>query len=99
MKELSNSDKIIAFISPNMIDLVTFPDNNRKSDVYTGGDIHGIYCYLEMIGDPTTLNTSGHSSHNFGPSYHINNDTVSIHLVLAAIHMIHKSICELCRRI
>ena len=46
MKALSNSDKLRAFISPKMIDLITFLDNNIKSDVYTGGEINVIYHYL-----------------------------------------------------
>ena len=49
-KELSKSDKLKALIAPNMTDLITFLDNNGKSTVYTGGDIHGIYSYLDMIG-------------------------------------------------
>ena len=75
MKALSKIDKLRAFVAPNMTDLITFLDNNRKSDVYTGGDIHGIYRYLEIIGAPTTLTASGQRSHNFSPSYSINNDT------------------------
>ena len=47
-----------------MEDIFTLLDNNGKSTVYTGGNIHGIYCYLEMIGTPTTLTTSGQQSHN-----------------------------------
>ena len=46
MKALTTSEKLRAFIAPKMIDLVTFLDNNGKSSVYTGGDIHGIYRYL-----------------------------------------------------
>ena len=46
MKALSNSDKLRAFISPKITDLITFLDNNGKSSTYKGGDIHGIYRYL-----------------------------------------------------
>ena len=67
MKELSKSDKIRAFTAPKMKNLIKFLDNNVKSDVYTGGDIGGIYHYLDMIVDPTTLTTSGQSSHYFSP--------------------------------
>ena len=63
MKALSKSDKLRAFIAPKMIDLITLLENNRKSTVYKGGDIHGIYRYLDMIGAPTTLTTSGQRSH------------------------------------
>ena len=65
MKALKNSDKPRDFIAPNMTYLITSLDNNGKSAVYKGGDIHGIYRYLETIGAPTTLTTSGQSSHNF----------------------------------
>ena len=57
MKVFSKSDKIKAFIVPNMTDLITFLDNNGKYSVYTGGDIHGIYNYIEMLGSPTSLAT------------------------------------------
>ena len=52
MKTLSKIDKLRAFIDPNMIDITTLLDNNGKSAVYTGGDINGIYSYLEIIGSP-----------------------------------------------
>ena len=75
MEELSNSDKLKSFISPKMADIITLLDNNGNSVVYKGGNIHGIYRYIYMIGDPTTLTTSGQHSNNFGPSSSINNDT------------------------
>ena len=49
MKALTKSEKPRAFISTNMTYLITFLDNNRKYAVYTGGNIHGIYLYLEII--------------------------------------------------
>ena len=64
MKVFSKSDKLKAFIASNMADIITLLDNNGKSTVYIGGNIHGIYCYLEMIGTPTTLTTSGQKSYN-----------------------------------
>ena len=67
MKALTKSEKIKAFIAPKMTDLITFLDKNGKSDVYEGADIHGIYRYLDMIGAPTILTTSGHHSHHFSP--------------------------------
>ena len=69
MKALSKSDKLKELIATNMIDLIKFLDNNRKSAVYTGGGNHGIYRYLEMIGSPTTLTTSVQRSHHFGTSF------------------------------
>ena len=59
MKALSNSDKIKVLIAAKMTDIITFLDKNGKSSVYTGGNIRGIYHYLEMIGAPTTFTTSG----------------------------------------
>ena len=58
-----------------MTDLITFLDKNGKLAVYTGGNIHGIYRYLEIIGSPTILTTSGERSNHFGPSSSSNNDT------------------------
>ena len=73
MKYLSKSDKLKSFIAPNMTDLVKLLDNNKKSDVYTWGNINGMYCYLDTIGNPTTLTTQFHISHHFGPSPFIKN--------------------------
>ena len=99
MKSLTNIDKLRAFIAPKMTDLITFLDNNGKSAVYTGGDIHGIYYYLDMIVAPTTLTTSGQRSHHFCPSYSSNNDAETLHPVIAALCMRQKIICEFCGRI
>ena len=46
MKAFSNSDKIKAFIVPKIKNLITLLDNNRKSAIYTGGNIHELYFYL-----------------------------------------------------
>ena len=43
MKALSKSDKLKAFIVPKMTYLITFLDNNAKSDIYIGGNIHVLY--------------------------------------------------------
>ena len=99
MKALTNIEKLRDFIAPKMTDLITFLDNNGKYAVYTGGDIHGIYSYLESIGSPTTLTTSGQRSHNFGPSYSSNNDAATLQPVIVALRMRQKSICECCGRI
>ena len=69
MKALSNSDKLKSSISPKMTDIMTFLDRNEKSAVYTGGNIHGIYSCLEIIGYPITLTTSGQIPHHFGTSH------------------------------
>ena len=57
-KSLSNIDKLKTLVAPKMTDLITFLENNGKYAVYTGGNINGIYHYLDMIGSPTTLTTS-----------------------------------------
>ena len=67
MKALSNSDKLKAFIAPNMTNFIIFIDNNGKLAVYTGGNIHVLYCYIGMIGPPRTFITSSQRSHHFGP--------------------------------
>ena len=73
---------------PKMKDFITLIENNRKSAVYIWLNIHVIYTYLEIIGSPTTLTTSSQSFHNFVPSSFKNNDTSSLQLVIAALHMI-----------
>ena len=78
IKALTKSEKLRAFIAPNMTDIITSLDKNRKSDVFTGGYIHGIYRYLEIIESPTTLTTSGQRSHHFGPSSSSNNYAATI---------------------
>ena len=65
-KEFPTSDKLKSSISPKMTYLLTFLDNNTKSAVQTGGNINGLYCYLDIIGDPKTLTTSGQRFHCFG---------------------------------
>ena len=99
MKALSKSEKLRTFIAPKMTYLITFLENNRKSDFHTGGYIHGIYRYLVIIGSPTTLTTSGQSSHHFVPTYSRKNDAATIHTVIVALRMRQKSICECCGRI
>ena len=93
MKALSESDKLRAFITPKMKDLITSLDNSGKSNVYTDGDINLIYRYLDMIGSPKTLTTSGQSSHNFRPSYSINNYAATLQTVIADLHTRQKIIC------
>ena len=98
-KSLKNSEKLRAIIASKMTDLITFLDNNRKYAVYTGGDIHDIYRYIEIIGAPTTLTTSVQRSHHFGLSSSSNNDAETLQLFIASLHMRQKSICECCGRI
>ena len=99
MKVLSESNKLKECIVPRIKYIITFLENNRKYDVYTGVNIHGIYSYLEMIGYPTTLNTSGQRYHHFGPSSSFNNDTASLQSFISALRTRQKSICECCGRI
>ena len=95
-KALINSKKIRAPIAPNIIDFINFLGNNRKSAVYTGGDIRGIYRYLDMIGAPSTLNTSSQRYRNLGPSSFINNDAETLQPLISALRMRQKGICEFC---
>ena len=67
--------------------LITFLDNNRKYAIYKGENIHGLYCYLEMIGSPNIFTNSGQRSHNFGTSSSTNNDTETLHPVISAPHV------------
>ena len=99
MKSLTKSEKLRAFIAPNMTDLITFLEKNGKSIVYTGGDIHGIHRYLEMVGAPTTLTTSCQRSHHFGPSSSSNNDAATLQPVIVVLCMRQKIIFECCGRI
>ena len=92
MKALSKRDKLKVFIAPKMTYLITLPDNNRKSTVYTGLNIHGIYFYIDIIGAPTILNTLGQRSHNFGLSYSINDDISCLRPFIAALCIIQKNI-------
>ena len=99
MKALTKSEKLRTIIAPKMTDLINFLDKNNKSAAYTGGDIHVIYRYLDMIGAPTTLNTSGHCPHHFSPSPSSNNYESTLQPVIEALRMRQKSICECCGRI
>ena len=63
---LLNSDKLKAFIAPNMPDIITLLENDGKYDVYKGGKIHGIYWYIEMTEYSTTLTTLDQRSNHFG---------------------------------
>ena len=87
MEALTKSDKLKAFIAPNMTDLITLLDKSGKFAIYDGGDIHGIYRYIEMVGDPTTLTTTVHLSHHFGSSSSINNYATTLQPVIAALRM------------
>ena len=46
MNTFFNSDKLKSFIVPKMTDIIPFLDKNGKSDVYTGVNMHGLYCFL-----------------------------------------------------
>ena len=93
IKSLSNINKLKTFIVPNLTDFIKFLDNNVILIIYRGGNIHGLYCYLEIIGSSTTLTTSGHRFHHFGPSSFTNNDTSTLHPFITALHVWQKTIC------
>ena len=87
MKALKKSEKLKAFMATKMTDLINFIDTIGKYTVYDGGDIHGIYRYLETIGAPTTLTTSSHRSNHYCPSSFSNNDAKTLQPVIAALRM------------
>ena len=66
-----------------MIDLVTLPDNNGKLAIYKGGNIHGLYSYLEISGASNTFNNLGQISNKYSPPYPTNNDTEPPQAVIA----------------
>ena len=68
-----------------MKNIITFLDKNVKYAVYTGGNIHGLYCYLEINEAPTTLTTSSQFYHYFGLLSFINNETETIQPVIPAL--------------
>ena len=82
---LPRSDKLRDFIATMMKYLITFLDNNGKYAVYTLGDIYGIYCYLDMIGAPKILTTSGQRYNHFSPSSSTKNDTTTLQPFIAAL--------------
>ena len=69
-KVSSKSYKLKAYIALKMKDIITFPGNNGKWSIYTEGNIHGFYCYIEIIIAPTNLTTSGQVSHHFFFIFH-----------------------------
>ena len=83
-------------MTTKMTDLTTLLDNNGKLAVYTDRSIHGLYHYLEMIGSPTTLTTSGQLSYHFGPSYYTNTDTSNLQQVIAALRVRQNIIFKCC---
>ena len=70
-----------------MIDLITFLDNNVRLAIYTGGNIHELYRYLEIIGDPTNLTSSVQCYHHFCTSSSTNNDKATLNSVIAYLRI------------
>ena len=56
--------------------------------------MYGLYIYLEIIGHPTTLTTSGKLSNNFFPSSSTNIDTATLQTVVEALRIRQKNIWE-----
>ena len=77
----------------------TLLDNNGKLAVYTGGNINGLYNYLEMIGSPTTLTNPAQRSHHFGTLSSTNNDTATLQPVIVDLCIRYNIICECFGRI
>ena len=99
IKSLLKIDKLKASIASKITYIITILDNNIKSAVYTGANIHGIYRYLEIIVASTTLTTSDQLYHHSGPSSSTNNYTGTIQIVVAYLCIQHKNICKLFERI
>ena len=59
MEAMSNRYKPKELIAPNMTYLITSLGNKRKPAVNTEVNIHRLYNYLQMIGNPTKLTTLG----------------------------------------
>ena len=78
-RNITNRDKIKAFVVPKMIDTIKLLDNNKQ------GNIHGLYHYLETIQYPTNSTSSGQYYHHFGTSSSTNNNTETLQTVIAAI--------------
>ena len=96
MKALSKSDELKSFIVTKMIYLITFLYSNGKLSVYTGGDIHELYCYIYMIVSQTTLKNSVNHSHHFGLSYYNINDTATLQKFISDLRIRYNSIYKCC---
>ena len=86
-KDFLKRNKIKVFVAPKMTYIITFLDNNVKLAVHTAENIHGIYPYIKMIGTTIKFTTSGHLYHHFDSSSSTNNDTSTLHPVIAAIRI------------
>ena len=63
------------------------------------GKIHGIYCYIEMIGAPNNLTYSGHNYNRFCTLSSTKNYTESIQPVIAYLRVWQKTILKFCGKI
>ena len=79
--------------------IISFLDNNGKLDIYTGGGIHGLYHYLEIIGSTSNLTSSDHIYSYFGTTSSTNNDIANLRPVVSDLHVWQNIVCELCGRI
>ena len=87
-KSLSKSDKLKVFIAPNMKYLIILIENNGKLAICTGGNIHVIYHYLDIIGAPTNLTSFGHRYHPYINSSSTKNNKASPQTFIAALCII-----------
>ena len=78
------------------MDIIKLPDNNGKLSIYTGGNIRGIYIYLENIWAPNDLTTLGQWYKYFDTSYCTNNDTATLHRVIWYLYVLYKFIWWCC---
>ena len=57
-----------------------------------GGDIHGLYRHMYMLGAPTNLISSGYLYNTFGNLSFTNNNTVSLQKFISSLHARQKNI-------
>ena len=91
-KYLANFYGLEAFIAPNMMDLVIYPEHHGKEASYHGSNIHDLYCYLEILGYPTPLTYLGHNYQSINIS--IDTESGSLHLVISGLIVRQRIVCE-----
>ena len=94
MKSLSKFDGLNIFIEPDITGLITYIDNHGKEALYSGSNIHYLYCYLYIIGDPTILIYSSCISHYFGTKLNI--DILSLNTVHSDLIFRQRLLFEFC---
>ena len=71
---------------------MTFIDNYGREVLYSGSDIRDMYRYLDMIGDPTTLDYSSKTS--YCDDTNTNKFSVPLHKVISEQRHRQRILCE-----